>query len=94
MMALLRSRGEHVFCESTYSLLVIFGVTRRMMDRTCFRVAVVSAPKTRSELLRRVWRGFRRRRDGFLKTVGYENAGYGHSAEGKRNIETGFGRED
>jgi len=65
-----------------------------MMDRTCFRCAVVSAPKTRSKLLRRVWCGFLGRRYGLLKTVGYEDASYGHSAERKRNIETDFGRKD
>lgn len=96
-MALLRSRGErrkYVFCESTYSLLVISRVTRRMMDGTCFRVAVLSAPKTRSELLGRVWCGLGGGRYGLLKTVGCENASYGDSAERKRDIETGFGGED
>jgi hypothetical protein len=44
-------------------------------------------------MLRRVWCGFRGS-IGSLKTVGYENASYGHSAERKRKVETGFGRED
>lgn len=63
-------------------------------DRTCYRVEGNLAPRTRSELFRGCWCGFRRRSHSLLKTVGYENASYGHSAHRKRYIEAGFGRED
>ena len=52
------------------------------------------ALKPRFELFRRIWCGFLGRRHGILKTVGYENASYGHSAERKGNVEAGFRRED
>src|SRR5260221_14714313 len=60
-------------------------------DRTCYRVEGYLAPRTRSELFMRCWCGFRGRRYSLLKTVGYENASYGHSADRKRYIETDFG---
>lgn len=63
-------------------------------DRTCYRVEGCLVPRTRLELFRRCWYGFRGRRAGLLKTVGYEKASYGHSADRKRDIKAGFGRED
>jgi len=65
-----------------------------MDDRTCYRDTGSMALQPRFELFRRIWCGFLGRRHGILKTVGYENASYGHSAERKGNIEAGFRRED
>lgn len=77
----------------TYSL-VVNSLRLETDNRTCHQVEGYLAPRSQLELFRRCWCGFRGRRHGLLKMVGYENASYGHSADRKRDIEAGFGRED
>jgi len=98
MMALRPSSSEGNWRKHVNSIGDIFTACNfprpETDDRTCYRVKGYLDPRARLELFRRCWCGFRGSRYGLLKTVGYENAGYGYSADRKGDIEAGFGRED